>query len=64
MEQLGAGTYPMPPPTIRFDSRIRPNPVRAPLLGEHTGQVLEELLGLSPREIARLHDRQVIALRD
>ena len=61
VDQPGAGTYPMPPPPIRFDARPRRAPARAPLLGEHTGQVLEELLGLTPLEIGRLHDRRVIA---
>ena len=33
----------------------------APLLGAHTDQILSEILELSPRELAALHDRRVIA---
>jgi 2-methylfumaryl-CoA isomerase len=34
---------------------------RAPLLGEHTEEVLADLLGLSAEEIGALHDRGVAA---
>jgi 2-methylfumaryl-CoA isomerase len=37
-------------------------PVRpAPRLGEHTGEVLAEVLGLSAAEIGRLHDQGIVA---
>jgi len=35
-------------------------PRRAPLLGEHTDQVLAHVLNLSTREIARLHEQGVV----
>ena len=40
----------------------RPNGTgrRAPCLGEHTGEVLRDVLGLEADEIADLHDREVI----
>ena len=40
----------------------RPNGTgrRAPCLGEHTGEVLREVLGLEADEIADLHDREVV----
>lgn len=31
-----------------------------PVLGQHTDEVLEELLGMDPEEIKRLHDKRVI----
>ena len=34
---------------------------RAPLLGTHTDEVLEEVLGLSPAEVGRLHDDGLVA---
>jgi len=45
--------------TWRGEDR-RPVP-RAPLLGEHTDAVLAEILGLPDHEIARLHDRGLVA---
>ena len=37
------------------------DPGPAPRLGQHTDEVLADVLGLSATEIATLHDRQVIA---
>lgn len=54
-------TYPVPgaPATIPQDERL---PVRpAPRLGQHTDEVLAEVLGLPSTEIARLHDAGVVA---
>ncbi len=34
---------------------------RAPLLGEHTEEVLAEVLGLDSSEIGRLHDAGTVA---
>ena len=36
-------------------------PARAPLLGTHTDEVLDEVLGLSSAEIGRLHDAGLVA---
>ncbi len=47
----GAAAYPGPPARM---PATPPETRRAPLLGEHTAQVLSELLGLSPRDLARL----------
>ena len=60
LEQPGIGTYLMPGlPTSFSDS---PREVRrAPLLGEHTDEILSGLLGLSDAEIGRLHDAKVVA---
>jgi len=35
--------------------------VRAPMLGEHTEEILSGILGFSPAEIARLHERGIVA---
>ncbi|MBV8963123.1 MAG: formyl-CoA transferase, partial [Hyphomicrobiales bacterium] len=36
-------------------------PLRAPRLGEHTDQILTEVLHLNEREIGELHDRGLVA---
>jgi crotonobetainyl-CoA:carnitine CoA-transferase CaiB-like acyl-CoA transferase len=58
-----AGTIRMVGPPVRMSET--PGSVRlpAPLLGEHTAQVLRERLGMSDAEIARLRDARVIATR-
>lgn len=61
VQQPGIGTYLMPTTPLRFESAERLAPRRAPLLGEHTDEVLAEALGLTDAEIGRLHDRRVIA---
>ncbi len=61
VEQPGIGTYLMPGSPIAFSGAERRPAGRAPRLGEHTDEVLAELLGLSDREIGRLHDEGVVA---
>lgn len=54
-------TYPVPGAAATLPSLVRQAPVRAPLLGEHTDQVLAEVLGLGSGEIGKLHDAGVVA---
>jgi 2-methylfumaryl-CoA isomerase len=61
VEQPGIGTYVMPASPLDFSAAERLPPRRAPLLGEHTDEVLTEVLGLSDVEIGRLSDRGVVA---
>ncbi len=60
VDQPGIGSYLMPSTPLRFDACERLAPKRAPLLGEHTDQVLNELLGLSDAEIGRLYADGVV----
>jgi 2-methylfumaryl-CoA isomerase len=61
VEQPGIGPYLMPGLPLDFAASPRLPPRPAPLLGEHTDIVLAEVLGLSPAEIGRLHDRRIVA---
>jgi 2-methylfumaryl-CoA isomerase len=61
VEHPGIGTYLMPGSPLDFSEVPRVPVRRAPLLGENTDEVLADVLGLSAREIARLHDDGVIA---
>jgi 2-methylfumaryl-CoA isomerase len=61
VEQPGAGSYLMPGSPLGFSAVERQPVRRAPLLGEHTEEILAELLGLSGPEIGRLHDAGVVA---
>jgi 2-methylfumaryl-CoA isomerase len=45
---------------LQFSAQERVPAGPAPLLGEHTEQVLHELLGLSSAEFGRLHDQGVV----
>jgi 2-methylfumaryl-CoA isomerase len=61
VDQPGIGEYLMPSSPIRFSSIENLNACPAPLLGEHTDQILAEDLGLSDSEIGSLHDNQIVA---
>jgi 2-methylfumaryl-CoA isomerase len=61
VEQPLIGTYLMPGSPLDFSDAERLPPAPAPLLGEHTDDVLAGLLGLSDREIGALHERGVVA---
>ncbi|MXZ87076.1 MAG: 2-methylfumaryl-CoA isomerase [Acidimicrobiia bacterium] len=55
------GQYLTPGPPLRFSDDKAADPGPAPRLGQHTDEVLGDVLGLSTAEIASLHDRQVVA---
>ena len=61
LEQPGIGEYLVPGSPLDFSGLGRLPARRAPLLGEHTDEILAERLGLSGTEIGRLHDDGVIA---
>ncbi|MGE0066522.1 MAG: CoA transferase, partial [Solirubrobacterales bacterium] len=61
VEQPGVGTYLMPGTPLDFSAIERAPVQRAPLLGEHTEQVLAEVLGLGAGEIGRLFDAGLVA---
>lgn len=61
VEQPGIGTYLIPGTPVSSTAVEREPPRPAPTLGEHTDEVLAEVVGLSAAEIGRLHDDGVVA---
>jgi 2-methylfumaryl-CoA isomerase len=61
VEHPGIGTYLMPSSPLQFSDIDRVPVRRAPLLGEHTEEILANVLGLSTTEIGRLHDTGTVA---
>lgn len=61
VEQPEIGTYLMPGSPLTFGALERNGVVRAPMLGEHTDEILLEVLGLSEGEVGRLHDAKIVA---
>lgn len=61
VEQPGIGTYLTPGNPLYFATGDR-QPVRpAPLVGQHTDEILADELGMSSSEIGRLHDANIVA---
>ena len=61
VDQPGAGPILANAVPLDFKATGRRPPLRAPRLGEHTEEVLAQLLGLPAHEYARLHDAGVVA---
>ncbi|HEY4099176.1 MAG TPA: CoA transferase [Baekduia sp.] len=63
IEHPGVGSYLMPGTPLDFSAVERQSVRRAPLLGEHTADVLAGVLGLTDAEIGRLVDAGTVAHR-
>jgi 2-methylfumaryl-CoA isomerase len=61
LEHPSGVRYPAPGSAASFHGERREAPLRAPHLGEHTDQVLAEVLSLSSARIGELHDAGVVA---
>ena len=61
VDQPAIGTYLSPGSPVAFDGEIPVEPGVAPALGQHTDEILAEELGLSSKEIGRLHDENTVA---
>ncbi len=61
VEQPDIGSYPVPGQPMHFGAVSRAPARRAPRLGEHTDEILADLLGMSSGEIGRLHDAGIVA---
>lgn len=60
VEQPGIGHYLVPGSPLQFSAEPRHAPIRAPVLGEHTDEVLGEVLKLSGAQIGSLRDKRII----
>ena len=61
IDQPGIGTLRTPGTPVAFWASPRQAPRPAPLLGQHTDEILAGELGLSVAEIGALHDAGVVA---
>jgi 2-methylfumaryl-CoA isomerase len=61
MDQPGVGTLPVPGLPINFGAFDRVAAAPAPLLGQHSEEILADLLGLGAGQIGALMDRGVVA---
>ena len=60
INQVGIGEYLTPGSPLNFKGMGRSAPLPAPRLGEHTTEILADILQLSDREIGRLYDNRVV----
>ena len=60
VDQPGIGPYPVAGSPLQFGAVNRAPPKPAPLLGQHTDEILSGILGLPAGEIGRLHDDKVV----
>ena len=60
LPQPDLGRFPVPGLPASFDSHPRTAPTRAPILGEHTEEILATVTGCDDAEIARLFDTGVV----
>jgi 2-methylfumaryl-CoA isomerase len=61
VEQPGIGEYLMPSSPLNFEGLENVPVTPAPVLGQHTDEILGDTLGLSGGEIGKLHDSGVVA---
>jgi 2-methylfumaryl-CoA isomerase len=61
VDQPGVGRYPTPGSPLGFAGVAREPARPAPRLGEHTEEILADVVGLPSHEIGRLFDRGVVA---
>jgi 2-methylfumaryl-CoA isomerase len=61
IEQPGIGAYRVPGTPMAFSADPREAPRRAPVLGEHTEEILGDVAGLPDGEIASLFDQGVVS---
>ena len=61
VEQPEIGRYPAPVSPLNFSAVAREPAGPAPRLGQHTDEILADILGLSSAEIGKLHEQGIVA---
>lgn len=61
VDQPGIGRVPVPGLPVDFSGMARVPPAPAPLLGQHSEEILADVLGLGSGQIGALMDRRVVA---
>lgn len=61
LDQPGIGAYLAPGSPLGFSAFTRLPARRAPRLGEHTDEILLDVLGLTEPEVGKLHDESIVA---
>ncbi len=61
IDQPGIGPYPVPGSPVSFGAMARMDPVAAPRLGQHSEEILADVLGLAAGQIGALMDAKVVA---
>ena len=61
IDQPGIGSYLAPASPLDFSKVPRLPAVPAPRLGQHTDEILQDVLGLSAAEVGSLHDAGIVA---
>lgn len=61
VDQPGIGEYLAPSSPIKFMKSENLAPLLAPTLGQHTDEILGDVLGLQSHEIAKLFDSEIVA---
>ncbi len=61
LDDPGIGTYLAPGSPFDFSGAARQPVKRAPILGEHTDEILLDVIGLSEGEVGSLHDDGVVS---
>ena len=61
LEQPGIGTYKVPASPLNFAKVDKVPAAPAPALGQHTDEILADILGLDSGAIGKLHDAGVVA---
>lgn len=60
IEQPGIGNYLVPGSPLDYGAFPRQTPAAAPMLGEHTDEVLTSILGLTDGDIGKLRDKRIV----